>query len=133
MKDKKKIAAIVTLVVGVITLIVGVVFLIVKLTAGPTVSDAEFLVESRTWALEDEPGVVWEFTEVGKGMLTTNGHENDYDFAWAIEDGKLRIQTEWLYTLDDVYEYKLDQGSGTLTLEEDGKTTVFRAVESVAE
>ena len=33
----------------------------------------------------DEPSVIWNFTEIGKGTLTTNNHENDYDFIWAID------------------------------------------------
>ena len=60
--------------------------------------------------------VVWKFTEIGKGKLTTNAHTNDYDFKWAIEDGKLIMQTEWLYELDDKYDYTLNQEDGILTL-----------------
>ena len=61
-------------------------------------------------------GVIWTFTEIGKGTLTTNNHLNDYDFVWALEDGRMIVQTEWLYELDDEYEYELDQSAGTLTL-----------------
>ena len=61
-------------------------------------------------------GVIWQFTEVGKGTLTTNNHKNDYGFAWALEDGRMIVQTDWLYELDNDYDYMLDQGSGVLVL-----------------
>ena len=34
----------------------------------------------------------------------------------ALEDGKLKIETKWLYDLENDYDYKLDQKSGILTL-----------------
>ena len=60
--------------------------------------------------------MIWNFTEIGKGTLTTNNHINDYDFVWALEDGKLKINTEWLYTLSDEFEYTLDQNGNVLIL-----------------
>jgi hypothetical protein len=69
--------------------------------------------------------VVWDFTEIGKGTLTTNAHENDYDFIWAIEDGKLKIETKWLYDLENEYDYKLDQDKGELVLSADGEEHKF--------
>ena len=71
------------------------------------------------------PSVIWKFTEVGKGTLTTNGHTNDYDFIWAIEDGKLKIETKWLYELEDEYEYELDKDAGSLILKAGDKEIVF--------
>ena len=70
-------------------------------------------------------GVIWNFTEIGKGTLTTNNHLNDYEFIWALEDGKLQVQTDWLYTLNNTYEYLLDQNSGTLTLTSGSETIKF--------
>ena len=61
-------------------------------------------------------GVIWKFTDIGKGTLTTNNHKNDYSFAWALEDGRMIVQTDWLYELDNEYDYTLDQGSGVLVL-----------------
>ena len=66
--------------------------------------------------VECESSVVWKFTEIGKGTLTTNGHKNDYNFQWALEDGKLTIQTEWLYEMNNEYDYTLNQEDGILTL-----------------
>ena len=130
------------MIIGLITLVGGVVFLIIRLTAGPSVADGDFLVSVGEWKLQggecsqakcgenekclgadgnpvvvcDGDSVVWKFTEIGKGTLTTNNHVNDYDFIWAIEDDKLKIETEWLYTLNNEYEYELDQAAQTLVL-----------------
>lgn len=107
-KPKKKILPIATLIVGLVFLIGGVAFLAIKIMNTSRVSDAERLVEIGTFVKENEAGVVWQFTEIGKGKLTTNGHTNDYDFIWAIEDGKLKIETAWLYDLNDEFDYKID-------------------------
>ena len=72
-----------------------------------------------------ENGVEWQFTEIGKGTLTTNSHLNDYDFEWTIEDGKLKMRTKWLYQLENEYEYSLDQGTGRLVLHDGDSETVF--------
>ena len=74
-----------------------------------------------------EPGVIWKFTEIGKGTLTTNNHINDYDFIWSLKDGKLLIETAWLYDLNNEYEYELNQGNGTLTLKDGDKEFNFTA------
>ena len=79
-------------------------------------ADAEYLVAAENWTLEDAEGVIWDFTKIGEGTLTTNDHQNDYDFIWAIKDDKLLIETDWLYELENEYEYSLDQGAGVLTL-----------------
>lgn len=139
--NKKRVSLIV-FIIGLLTLIAGVVFLIVRLTAKPGVADGEYLVSVGEWKIKggeclqskcsgnikciDESGesamvcdgdnVIWNFTEIGKGTLTTNNHVNDYDFVWALEDGKLKINTEWLYTLSDEFEYTLDQNGNVLIL-----------------
>ena len=122
--NKKRVSLIV-MIIGLITLVVGVVFLIVRLTAGPSVADGEYLVSVGEWKEQDEPSVIWNFTEIGKGTLTTNNHINDYDFVWALEDGKLKINTEWLYTLNNEFDYALDQGSNILTLTSGDETFTF--------
>ena len=122
--NKKRISPIV-MIIGLITLVVGVVFLIVRLTAGPSVADGEYLVSVGEWTEQSEPGIVWNFTEIGKGTLTTNNHTNDYDFAWALEDGKLKINTEWLYTLNNEFDYTLDQNGNMLTLTSGDEEIIF--------
>ena len=124
---RKKIISIAVLVVGVVTLIAGLVVMILGINKGSGVADGEYLVAAEDWVLEDCDRVIWDFTEIGKGTLTTNAHENDYDFSWAIEDGKLLIQTEWLYEMHNEYDYTLDQSNGILTLTHDEETYRFVA------
>ena len=122
--DKKRLSIIV-FIIGIITLIAGLVFLIVKLTSGPSVHDGEYLVSIGKWTKEDEEKVVWEFTEIGKGTLTTNGHVNDYDFVWVLDGDTMKIQTDWLYDLNDEFKYSLDRGNNILTLTRDEETYKF--------
>ena len=114
--NKKKVVGITALIVGLATLVAGVVFLLIGKSDVAKVQDAEFLVQVGTWQREDEPTVVWNFTEVGKGTLTTNFHIDDYDFVWALDGDKLKIETAWLYDLNDSYTYKLDQNDEKLIL-----------------
>ena len=134
--EKKRIISIVVMVIGLVTLVVGAFFLILKLTSKPAVADGEYLVSAGSWVLvqgnncelmeddvsseetncEEGAKVIWNFTEIGKGTLTTNSHLNDYSFAWALQEGRLLMQTDWLYKLDNEYEYTLNQGEGVLVL-----------------
>lgn len=131
-KSKKKLISIIVLVIGLLFLVVGVAFLMTRLLKGPEVQDGEYLVSAENWTLSDGANceneedatncvssVIWNFAEIGKGTLTTNNHLNDYDFTWAIQDGKLLIETDWLYQLDNEYEYELDKSNGVLTLKSD--------------
>lgn len=108
---KKKIISIIVFSIGFITLVCGVVFLIIKLVSGPRIQDGEYLVETGRFELENEPGVVWNFTEIGKGNLTTNDNLNTYDFIWTLEGDRIKIETDWLYTLNDEYKYRIDGGN----------------------
>lgn len=126
---KRKVTSITVFVIGLLTLGAGIVFLILALTRGPEISDGEFLVTNGKWVLENEEGVVWDFTEIGKGALTTNDHLNDYDFIWAIKDGKLLVETDWLYELEDEYDYSLDRGGKVLTLKKAETEVRFLAEE----
>ena len=128
----KKILCIAVFVVGIIMMIVGVVFLVLDLMRGAAMADGEYLVAAENWVLTDCEAencdhVVWDFTEIGKGTLTTDGGEHNYDFKWAIEDGKLIIKTDWLYKMDNEYEYSLNQNGGVLTLKDDENEYKFTA------
>ena len=75
----------------------------------------------------EEEKVIWNFTEIGKGTLTTNNHIDDHEFKWSIEDDKLKVETDWLYTLYDEFTYSLDQNTQTFEIQkEDGTTTKFK-------
>ena len=107
-KPKKRISPLAIFVIGLTFLIIGATFLIVKLVNIAKVDDAERLVEIGTFVKEGGTDVIWRFTEIGKGTLTTNNHTNDYDFIWAIDGNKLKIETAWLYDLNNEYSYKID-------------------------
>lgn len=113
---KKQRISFIIFIIGLVALIAaGIVFLI-KLLSVPAMPDAKYLVEAGTWTEQNTTDVVWKFTEIGKGTLTTNNHVNDYDFIWALDGDRLKIETAWLYNLENEYKYELDQSAGTLTL-----------------
>ena len=128
---KKKIS-IAVFIIGIITLIAGVVFLIINLNNGPKIQDGEYLVSVGEWEEVGGPGVIWRFSEIGKGTLTTNNHLNDYDFIWALEGDKIKIETDWLYTIDDEYRYRIDRGQDLLVLIREDSTEInFRPASGV--
>lgn len=125
---KMKITSIVALVVGLIVLVAGGVFFVIKNNEASKKGDADYLVEMGDFVMDGSDGaVVWKFTEVGKGTLTTNNHTNDYDFQWAIQDDQLKIRTDWLYEMDNEYTYEVNQGAKTLTLTNGDETYKFVA------
>ena len=126
--EKKWVISITVCVIGVVALVAGVIMMILNFGQTAAMQDGEYLVSASEWVLEDESdGVVWKFTEIGKGTLTTNNHLNDYDFIWALKDDKLSIETEWLYELENEYEYELNQGDGVLVLKEGDEEHKFVA------
>ena len=122
---KQRKISLAVLIVGVLVLAGGIGFLVYNLLKTPSASDAEYLVTVGEWQRKDEPSVIWDFTEIGKGTLTTNDGENEYDFKWAFEDDKLKIDTDWLYTLNDEYDFSLDQEAKTFTISSDDETIMF--------
>lgn len=134
--SKNKAVSLAVLIVGLIMLAVGVVFLVLGIKETSLLADGDFLVAAGEWRLaesetcveiECKDTVIWTFSEIGKGTLTTNGHKNDYDFKWAIQDGKLVIETDWLYELDNEYEYTIDHGALVLTLKDGEREYKFVA------
>ncbi len=137
-EKKQKIIALAAVLAGVLLLAGGIFMLISKSRETSRAADGEFLVAAGEWTLncEDDEAcesVVWDFTEIGKGKLTTNAHKNDYDFIWAIRDGKLLVETDWLYDLENEYDYTLDQEARVLTLKDGEKTYTFTASNSQPE
>ena len=122
---KQRKISLVVLIVGILALIGGVGFLVYNLVKAPSASDAEYLVEVGEWQREDAPSVIWNFTEIGKGTLTTNEGENEYDFEWAFADDKLKIDTDWLYTLNDEYDFELDQNAQKFMVSNGEETITF--------
>ena len=130
--NKKKFSLIV-FILGIFTLIAGATALILSFVLKPNMRDAEYLVEIGQWTENDAEGVIWNFTEIGKGTLTTNNHTNDYDFIWAIDGETLKIETKWLYELNNDFTYKVNQGDKTLTLSSGENGYKFHAVEKQEE
>lgn len=123
-KPKRRKAPIAVFLIGLAVLVAGVACLVINLTSEAKLRDAEYLVEVGEWQREDAPAVIWNFTEIGEGALTTDSHGNDYPFKWAMEGDVLKIEAEWLYGFDNEYSYVLDQGAKTLVLTaEDGVWT----------
>lgn len=115
-KNTKKRVGIAIFVIGMLSLVAGIVLMLVNLLAKPAVRDADFIVSVGTWEREDAPGVIWDFTKIGKGKLTTNNHKNDYDFIWSLDAKTLKIETSWLYEINNEYNYTLNQDDKILTL-----------------
>lgn len=124
-KSAKKIISIIVFIIGLIALAAGAVVFVLDMMKKPAVEDAEYFVSIGEWVEEDSNNVIWKFTEIGKGTLTTNGHLDDYDFIWSLEGNKLKVETAWLYDLNDEFTYTLNQKDNTLKLESDGKTVTF--------
>ena len=123
--DKKKRISIIIFIIGLAALIGGGVFFALDFFKKPDIRDADFIVSVGTWVKQDEPSVIWNFTEIGKGSLTTNNHLNDYDFIWAIDNDTLKIETTWLYDLENEYIFELDQNTKTLKLTSKEDTYTF--------
>lgn len=115
---KKKLISVAVFAIGLIALIVGAIILIIKLNTQSGIRDGEYLVSIGSWEKEGEPGVIWTFEEIGKGKLTTNNHLNDYDFIWSLEEDTLKIETKWLYELDDEFKYRIQDGNLVLTADD---------------
>jgi len=119
--------SLVIFIIGILALLGGGGFLAYKFLGSTNTADADFLISASAWTKDGEPSVVWQFTEIGKGTLTTNNHTNDYDFIWALDGNKLKIETAWLYNLENEYTYSLDQSGKTLSLTANNQTITFVA------
>ena len=104
----------------------GLYFYLHRDTSAP-LSDADFLVSVGTWEKSGASKVKWIFKEDGKGSLTTNDALNFYDFTWTLENGTLKIVTDWLYILEDEFSFTLnrEEESFTVIAKEDEKESVF--------
>ena len=125
--DKKQKISIITFIIGIILAIAGVIVLVINIMAKNTTDSAEFLVATGEWQRQDQSDVIWKFTEIGKGTLTTNNHTNDYDFTWMLDGDTIKIKTNWLYEKEDEYTYKIDRGAKTLTLKSGDTEYVLKA------
>lgn len=105
----------------------GLYFYLNREKPSTPLSDADFLVSVGTWEKSGASKVKWIFKENGKGSLTTNDALNFYDFTWTLDNGTLKISTDWLYTLEDEFSFTLnrEENSFTVVAKEDEKESVF--------
>lgn len=125
--NKKKRISIIVFIIGIILAIAGAVVLVINIMAKNTTDNAEFLISTGAWQRQDQPDVIWKFTEAGKGSLTTNNHQNDYDFVWMLDGDTIKIKTNYLYEKEDEFTYKIDQSAKTLTLKSGDEEYIFTA------
>ena len=131
-KSKKPLFGVLTFSIGTLALATSTTYFIIKNNEKPAIRDAEYLVSVGEWIMQpnnaedDSSNVVWIFNEIGKGLLTTNNHIDDHEFKWSIEDGKLKIETDWLYSLYDEFDYELDQEEQKLEIKKDEQIKTFK-------
>ena len=116
-KKSKKPLIISLIVIFVLLLVAAGVFCYFKFFKTPpgiVKNDVEFLTEIDAWEKVNASTVIWSFKTDGTGELTTN-KENYYPFKWYLSNGKLEIDTTWLYQLSDAFEITLDRDSETPT------------------
>ena len=128
-KKKASIVPLIIFIVGLVTLATGATFFILDLLKKPDIRTADYLVEVKNWKEQGTDTVFWSFTEIGKGTLTTNNHINDYDFIWRIDDDTFKIETSWLYALNNEYTITIDDEAKTFTLtkKDSGQPIIFEA------
>ncbi|MBR3204184.1 hypothetical protein IKF81_00680 [Candidatus Saccharibacteria bacterium] len=78
-------------------------------------SESEYLIETKSWEKVDAPSVIWTFNEQGKGEITTN-KSNYYEMEWELSDKTLKIDTNWLYELNDSFDFFLNREEKSFTV-----------------
>ncbi|MBR3180731.1 hypothetical protein IKF63_01480 [Candidatus Saccharibacteria bacterium] len=116
-KKKSKKPLIITIVIVVILLAGGLLgyFFFFKKAPKIVLSDSEYLIQTKSWEKVDAPTVIWVFDEGGKGELTTN-KSNYYNMTWLLEGKTLKIDTDWLYELNDSFDVTIDRDNSTFTV-----------------
>ncbi len=127
--QKHKIIGIIIFVVGIISLIIGSVTLVMgQIARENAASDVDYLTSIDEWQKENEPAVSWTFLGDGAGTITTDNHGNDYQMTWVLENGKISIKTEWLYSLSDEFNYEIQRDNNVLILTDANGNEVARFV-----
>lgn len=119
-KSKKLPIIIISVILALLLIAGGVFYFLFWRDRGEQIvlSDAEFLMEIESWEKIDAPTVIWVFRSDGAGELTTN-KSNYYDILWTLESGNpeiLNISTDWLYILNDSFEFELDRDGESFTV-----------------
>ncbi|MBQ3464506.1 hypothetical protein IJH27_01580 [Candidatus Saccharibacteria bacterium] len=109
-KKKSKKPLVISLVIVGVLLMAGAIYGLFFLDLAPKIvlSDAEFLVDVRSWEKDGAPTVIWTFNDLESGEITTN-KTNYYKTKWGLENEKLSFKTEWLYEISDEFEFLLNR------------------------
>ena len=120
LSKKARLAIIIGGVIGGLAMIGILLYFLVFRKEAPVVvlTDRDILV-SHAWEKEEAPTVIWTFRADGTGELTTN-KSNYYDMNWYFEQEEdkqiLKINTAWLYELNDSFEFALDRENNSFTV-----------------
>ena len=120
LSKKARLVIIIGSIVGGLAIIGVLLYFLVFRKVEPVVvlSDRDILV-SHAWEKKDTSTVIWTFRADGTGELTTN-KSNYYDTKWRLEqeDDKqiLKIDTAWLYELNDSFEFVLDRENDSFSV-----------------
>lgn len=134
LSKKAKLAIIISsIVLGVAAAATALILFVFK-TPKPEVvlTDRDILI-SHAWEKEGAPTVIWTFRADGTGELTTN-KSNYYDMKWSFEqEGEqqvLKIDTAWLYELNDSFVFSLDRENNSFSVKNlsDETESVFVAL-----
>ena len=135
-KEPKKLSKRAKLIIIISSIIIGVAavgallyyFIFSKKEPEVILSDRDILV-SHAWEKQDAPTVIWTFYADGTGELTTN-KSNYYNIKWQLlqeDKSLLNIDTEWLYELNDSFEFVLNRENNSFVVKNlaDEKESVF--------
>lgn len=122
-KDKKtKLTLIIIAAVVSALIIAGVCvyfFVLKKPEPEVVLTDAQYVIKTGSWEKQDSPTVIWTFRADGTGEVTTN-KSNYYNTTWELTEDEsaqtLSITTDWLYELNDSFEFALDRETNSFTV-----------------
>lgn len=92
-------------------------------------TDRDYLV-AHAWEKQGAPTVIWTFRADGTGEITTN-KQNYYTMNWSLEqENSLAIKTDWLYELNDNFDFSYDKETDSFTVKNlaDETESVFVAL-----
>ena len=124
LSKKAKLALIIFAAVIVTAGIVVALFLFVFKHEEPEIvlTDRDYLV-AHAWEKQGAPTVIWTFRADGSGEITTN-KQNYYSMKWSLEqDNLLNIKTDWLYELNNSFEFSYDKENDRFTVKNKGDET----------
>ncbi|MBR3319727.1 hypothetical protein IKG20_00230 [Candidatus Saccharibacteria bacterium] len=120
LSKKAKLAIIISaIVLGVIAIALVLILIVFKKTEPEVVLTDLDILTAHAWEKEGAETVIWTLNRDGTGEITTN-KSNYYDMKWTIEQGEetqtLKVDTAWLYELNDSFSFSLDREADSFTV-----------------